>query len=41
MQVGDRREAGFDQAEVDDWIGLRQPNSPVTDGCLKEAKVAG
>lgn len=41
MQVGDRREAGFDQAEVDDWIGLRQPNSPVTDACLKEAKVAG
>jgi nitrogenase-associated protein len=41
MQVGDRREAGFDQAEVDAWIGLRQPNSPVTDTCLKEAKVAG
>lgn len=41
MQVGERREAGFDQAEVDAWIGLRQTTNPVTDSCLKEAKVAG
>ena len=37
MQVGDRREFGFDQAEVDAWIGLRKPNSPVTDTCLRLA----
>ena len=36
MQVGDRREAGFDQAEVDAWIGLRKPAVPVNDSCLKE-----
>ena len=41
MQAGDRREAGFDQAEVEAWIGLRQTTNPVTDTCLKEAKVAG
>ncbi len=41
MQVGERREAGFDQAKVDAWIGLRQTTGPVTDTCLKEAKVAG
>jgi len=36
MQVGDRREAGFDQAKVDAWIGLRRTQTPVTDVCRKE-----
>ena len=36
MQVGDRHEAGFDQARVDAWIGLRKTTAPVTDACLKE-----
>ena len=35
MQVGERRESGFDHAKVDAWIGLRPTNVPVTDGCLK------
>jgi nitrogenase-associated protein len=34
MQVGERRESGFDQAEVNDWIGLRPTNRPVTDACI-------
>jgi nitrogenase-associated protein len=38
MQVGDRRESGFDQAEVDAWIGLRKTNNPVTDTCLRPAR---
>jgi nitrogenase-associated protein len=37
MQVGDRRESGFNQARVDAWIGLRPTASPVTDACLKSA----
>jgi nitrogenase-associated protein len=40
MQVDDRRESGFDQAEVDAWIGLRTPANPVTDTCLKEQSPA-
>jgi nitrogenase-associated protein len=36
MQVGDRREAGFDQAKVDVWIGLRQTQVEVQDTCFKE-----
>jgi len=36
MQVGERREAGFDQARVDAWIGLRETETVVTDTCLKE-----
>jgi nitrogenase-associated protein len=35
MQVGDRREAGFNQARVDAWIGLRETANPVTDACIK------
>jgi hypothetical protein len=31
LQVEDRREAGFDQALVDAWIGLRPTTRPVTD----------
>jgi nitrogenase-associated protein len=40
MQVGDRREAGFDQAQVDAWIGLRTTKTPVADACLKERSPA-
>jgi nitrogenase-associated protein len=36
MQVAERREAGFDQGQVDAWIGLRSTQTPVTDACLKE-----
>jgi nitrogenase-associated protein len=36
MQVGDRREAGFDQAKVDAWIGLQKTKVPVRDSCLEE-----
>ena len=34
--LGDRRQAGFDQAGVDAWIGLLKTPRPVTDICLKE-----
>jgi nitrogenase-associated protein len=37
MQVGDRREAGFDADLVDAWIGLRPTATPVSDACPKEA----
>jgi nitrogenase-associated protein len=37
MQVGDRREAGFDADLVDAWIGLRPTETPVTDACPKAA----
>ncbi len=40
MQVGERRESGFDHAKVDAWIGLRPTNVPVTDSCLKERPAA-
>jgi nitrogenase-associated protein len=40
MQVGDRREAGFDQAVVDAWIGLRSIETPVTDSCLQDGDAA-
>jgi nitrogenase-associated protein len=40
MQVEDRREAGFDQAAVDAWIGLRTPAVAVTDRCLHESDPA-
>jgi nitrogenase-associated protein len=36
MRVEERRESGFDHANVDAWIGLRLTNVPVTDSCLKE-----
>ena len=35
MEVRDRREAGFDQARVDAWIGLRPGERPVSDVCIK------
>jgi len=40
LQVGERRAAGFDQAAVDAWIGLRRTAAPVTDSCLKEGSAA-
>jgi len=40
MQVGDRREAGFDQAKVEAWIGLKKTQAPVNDTCLKEQSPA-
>lgn len=36
MQVGERRESGFDHARIDSWIGLRTTERPVTDACLKQ-----
>ena len=36
MQVAERREAGFDHAQVDAWIGLRPTAVTVTDTCLKD-----
>jgi nitrogenase-associated protein len=39
MKVGERREVGFDHAQVDAWIGLRPTAVLVTDTCLKEGRV--
>lgn len=36
MQVGDRREAGFDQSKVEAWIGLQKMKAAVNDICLNE-----
>ncbi|MCV6595598.1 MAG: hypothetical protein OIF40_00755 [Mangrovicoccus sp.] len=33
MQVGETRRAGFDQDQVDAWIGLLPPQEAVTDSC--------
>jgi nitrogenase-associated protein len=35
MRVGERREAGFDQALVDAWIGLKSVNEKVSDTCIR------
>ena len=35
MEVGDRREVGFDTALVDAWIGLRPPDRPMSEACPK------
>jgi nitrogenase-associated protein len=37
MKVGGRCVSGFDQAEVDAWIGLKKTERPVSDVCLKVA----
>jgi nitrogenase-associated protein len=37
MRVGERREAGFDQALVDDWIGVTPRERRVTDSCPRTA----
>jgi nitrogenase-associated protein len=34
MESGGRREAGFDAALVDAWVGLRPTDSPLTEACL-------
>lgn len=36
IQSGDRREAGFDQAAIDSWLGLRRGGAPVLDGCAMD-----
>jgi nitrogenase-associated protein len=36
MQAADRCEAGFDQAAVDAWLGLRPGGTPVTDRCAMD-----
>ncbi len=41
MKVGDRCEAGFDQDLVAAWIGLRRPETPVTDACARSHKEGG
>jgi nitrogenase-associated protein len=38
MRVGERREAGFDQALVDAWIGLRPANEKVSDACIRTGR---
>ncbi|WP_116132402.1 ArsC/Spx/MgsR family protein [Tropicimonas sp. IMCC34043] len=40
MQVGTRREAGFDQALVAAWIGLAPTEAPVTDACPRSDTAA-
>jgi nitrogenase-associated protein len=40
LQVGDRRESGFDQVLVDAWIGLKPTPQPVTDTCPKQGDAA-
>ena len=38
MRVGERREAGFDQALVDAWIGLKPANEKVSDTCIRTGR---
>jgi nitrogenase-associated protein len=40
IEAEGRREAGFDQARIDAWIGLRETARPVGDACLREASPA-
>jgi hypothetical protein len=40
LQVGERRESGFDQARIADWIGLKPTPQPVTDTCPKDGDTA-
>jgi nitrogenase-associated protein len=40
MRVGARREAGFDQALVDAWIGLAPANEKVSDSCIRVSSPA-
>lgn len=35
IQVGTRRETGFEQDQVDIWIGLSKTREPVDETCLK------
>jgi nitrogenase-associated protein len=38
LRVGERREAGFDQAIVDAWIGLGPANEKVSDTCIRAGR---
>ncbi|MCE1235980.1 MAG: hypothetical protein LWW93_06440 [Hyphomicrobiales bacterium] len=41
IEVGERREVGFEPALIDAWIGLADPDRPVGEGCPKgEARQA-
>ena len=35
IEVGDRREVGFDTDLVDAWIGLARPEAPMSEACPK------
>jgi nitrogenase-associated protein len=35
LQVGDRRETGFDQIVVDAWIGLAPASAKISDSCIR------
>ena len=35
MEVGERREVGFDTELVDAWIGLARPEAPMSEACPK------
>jgi nitrogenase-associated protein len=35
IQVGERREIGFETATIDAWIGLRATELPVTEACQR------
>jgi nitrogenase-associated protein len=35
MESGERREAGFDAALVDAWVGLRPADAPGSEACLR------
>ncbi len=35
LRVGDERRVGFDEAEIDAWIGLSLAGAPVGEGCPK------
>jgi len=38
MQVGERREAGFEPARVRDWIGLRTDRPAPDENCVRHAR---
>jgi nitrogenase-associated protein len=39
MRVGERREAGFDQAVVDGWVGLTPSRGTVSENCPRSEAV--
>jgi len=41
MQVGEQRTSGFRQDEVHAWIGLKLPETEVTDACPRDHASAG
>ncbi len=38
MELGDRREAGFEPERIAAWIGLADTPQPVTDACVYETE---